>query len=162
MGTPKFAGWFMSGKIPLKKMDDDWGLPPDRNHHMMVVCLKCLPPFSTTTPKRLQWIFLHHLLLGGRSSFGLHRRRLRWGGMVTSVWPCGGAGNLRGCAESSWIAKILGNSGMISIDFDVREFLMDLSFPYTESREKCNFPMLCSTLDLRSFEIRMALILRQI
>mmetsp|Transcript_60833 Transcript_60833/g.133264 ORF Transcript_60833/g.133264 Transcript_60833/m.133264 type:complete len:274 (+) Transcript_60833:1296-2117(+) len=28
----------------------------------------------------LQWIFLYHLLLRGRSGFGLHRRWLRWGG----------------------------------------------------------------------------------
>ena len=155
MGTPKFAGWFMSGKIPSKKMDDDWG-------HMMVVCLKCLPPFSTTTPKRLQWIFLHHLLLGGRSSFGLHRRRLRWGGhgnLGVALW--------RGWESEGMCWKLMDCQNIGEHWHDFNGFwcpgIFDGSIiPIPRIAISCNFPMLCSTLDLRSFEIRMALILRQI
>ena len=29
MGNPQLAGWFLLGKIPSRKMDDDWGYPHD-------------------------------------------------------------------------------------------------------------------------------------
>ena len=36
MGVPKFAGWFISWKIPSFAMDDDLGYPHDSGNHQMV------------------------------------------------------------------------------------------------------------------------------